>query len=522
MALLALLPVVAAVGVVWWLASIRAADRNAAWTRAQTAIGAGDYAAALVALTDAGDRPGVARLHAAVAASLPAAERDYQRAIERLAAGDDDAAIAALQTVLRRLPNFPHAAALAQQARAAKASRARQALTDAEASGDWAAAERAAAALVALDPGDRARSAQLAALRRDHAPVVVARDQELWLVDPLTGDARLLFDALPATRPVWNPDRTRIAFIAGMLARPDDAASLYVIDADGSDVRALVADVHPNAVPAWGPDGRQIAYTSVAARDLRRGSGLLTVHAVDVATDVDRDLTGATGRHAVTPTWSPDGRFIAFVARDISDAPGADGLADNAEVETIDLATGAIDNLTRGRLPGVIRVLWSPTAPQILAYSRRLPLGTGATDPVGALRLSRIDVATGAIVTLDRAVFATAPGWAPAWSPDGAALAYVDNDGTVVVLRDGRRERIPTGKDLLGELTWSPDGTRLLAPAGNALDGSAIIDPDRPAARPALLSIAFDTTWPTGTPQWSAASGDPAARAGAYGAALDH
>jgi hypothetical protein len=80
----------------------------------------------------------------------------------------------------------------------------------------------------------------------------------------------------------------------------------------------------------------------------------------------------------------------------------------------------------------------------------------------------------------------------------------------VVVLRDGRRERIATGQELLGEVSWSPDGKRLLAPAANALDPSAIVDPNRPAAPPTLLPIAFDTTWPTGSPQWSGVAGQTA------------
>jgi Tol biopolymer transport system component len=330
----------------------------------------------------------------------------------------------------------------------------------------------------------------------------------------------LLYDALPATRPVWSPDRTRIAFIAGVLARPDDAAMLYVVNADGTGARELAANVHPNAVAAWSPDGREIAYTSVANWDLRQESGVLAVHVVDVATAVDRDVTSLTGRHAVTPTWSPDGRFLAVVARDVSDAPGARGLADDGDVETVDLATGATANLTHGRLPGVIRVIWSPVAPRILVYSRVLPNGQSAADPSAALSLSSLDVATGAIDTLDRAIFSTAPGWAPAWSPDGSAIGYVDDDGTILVLRDGQRLRIATGQDLLGEVSWSPDGSRLLAAAANTLDPSAIVVPSRPAAAPTLLPIAFDTTWPTGSPQWSAVGGASPPR-GAFGAGLD-
>jgi hypothetical protein len=96
------------------------------------------------------------------------------------------------------------------------------------------------------------------------------------------------------TAPAWSPDGRRVAF-----DRYDPGPStVYVIDADGSDLRALV----PGTSPTWSPDGSQIAYA--------HGGSL---YVVDADGGPSREVVRSEGRDGImTPAWSPDGKLFAY------------------------------------------------------------------------------------------------------------------------------------------------------------------------------------------------------------------
>jgi Tol biopolymer transport system component len=128
--------------------------------------------------------------------------------------------------------------------------------------------------------------------------------------DPNDPDSRVSFDA-----PAWSPDGTRIAFTRTTLDRKSTfRPRLYVIDANGGPARPLARAA---ADAAWSPDGRRIAFASVRDRNGKRCWDQCHLFAELYVMNADgtglKRLTRNPGDdHA--PSWSPDGRRIAFAS----------------------------------------------------------------------------------------------------------------------------------------------------------------------------------------------------------------
>ena len=474
----------------------------AAWyDHAEAALAAGDYEDALDAFAAAGTYHDAADRRTALAATLAPAQDAYLHGAAALAAGDPVAAIDLLLPVVRALPHYADGAALLAEARRQRAAELAGRADAAVARRDWLTAEQALVALVAADPGDSAAAARLVALRRDHAPLVFAREHALYLVGPDGADERLLTDEVSANRPVWSPDRSRLAFVAPDPNNHDAPGQLYVIGADGRDLTRLSATAHRNALPAWSPDGGRVAYTSVATWDADRGVGLLTIHVVDLATGVDRDVTGVTARHAMTPSWAPDGDRLAFISRRPPARATQSATSGPGDVYVLTLSSGQIVDLTEGQIPDVVRVSWSPRADRLLCYAYDEVTGAGTAG--SGVHLYTLDLPAGPPTLLASAIEAPTDAWSPAWSPDGDRLAWIDGRAVVVREANGEETRVETDAFVSGALTWSPDGRALLAVAADPNQSSLIVDfgADEPTLTP--LQIVYDTIWPTGTPQWS-------------------
>lgn len=82
---------------------------------------------------------------------------------------------------------------------------------------------------------------------------------------------------------------------------------LYVLPAAGGDLRQLTFTGSSNSEPTWSPDGRRIAFTS--ARDDSAQLYILDLASGGEPRRVTELAGGASG-----PIWSPDGRHLAFVS----------------------------------------------------------------------------------------------------------------------------------------------------------------------------------------------------------------
>lgn len=285
------------------------------------------------------------------------------------------------------------------------------------------------------------------------------------------------------------PDGNRIALIA--------LDSLWLITPNG---RATgIARLHQNATGlTWSADGRTLAWSGGPR-------GEEDLYATDIATGATRALTALPGAES-RPSWSPDGRRIAF----LHTGPEIRG----AETRLRVLATGDVlveqpDQTTDlGRGPGAYGLTpldmipqWSSDGSRMLAAR---PGGEVFVVPlVGVRRTLRVPAAASAVRWIgedsilylleDRMYAARLPSDSTAvaegqlLSQDAALYPSVARDGTVLyVSADGLRVRRPGGSTV--RLGW-PIRFRTPTPANLVIRNVRVVDGQESAGTPSDIMI---------------------------------
>jgi TolB protein len=218
------------------------------------------------------------------------------------------------------------------------------------------------------------------------------------------------------------------------------SARICLIDADGTGRRS-VTEQHAERYdvdPSWSPDGKRIAF----ARET--SAGPWGIYTFDVRSGRERLLitNKVDARH---PSWSPDGRKIAFTA--LTETPRT---VDYTGIYVMDADGGRARRLTPID-QWADQAAWSPDGRRI-AFLRWLPQKTGRVRAIASLRVMS---ASG---THERELVHRAT--APAWSPDGKRLAYTSSRVEICVVHaDGSSPRCLTRNDVRdSDPSWSPDG----------------------------------------------------------------
>ncbi len=132
-------------------------------------------------------------------------------------------------------------------------------------------------------------------------------DPEIWIADAGGGNSRRVTSFHgPDVSPTYNPKTgAQIAWISGRTGLPQ----LYIMEADGSGVQRMTDGGYATS-PSWSPNGQFLAF----AWDRKYGPGApggQDIYVMEVATRRWIQLTHEIGR-CDFPSWSPDGRHLVF------------------------------------------------------------------------------------------------------------------------------------------------------------------------------------------------------------------
>ena len=164
--------------------------------------------------------------------------------------------------------------------------------------------------------------------------------------------------------PSWSPDGKRIAFTS----ERDGNDEIYVMDADGGNQQNLTNHPEDERAPAWSPDGKRIAFVSDRDRFLDiHGFPTSEIYVMDADGGNPQNLTN-NPLYDMSPSWSPDGKRIVFSAHRDGHFIGEVGITE--EIYVMDTDGGNQQRLTENR-KNDWSPSWSPDGKRIAFASDR-------------------------------------------------------------------------------------------------------------------------------------------------------
>jgi dipeptidyl aminopeptidase/acylaminoacyl peptidase len=246
-----------------------------------------------------------------------------------------------------------------------------------------------------------------------------------------TGGAGVTTAGLNA-EPAWSPEGTRIAYVCANF-------SLCLMNADGSGQRALTdtgtwsGKYVYDEYPTWSPDGKKLAFQSNRG-DLNYGIWVVNSD----GSQLHRLAGNAAGDGDYSPSWSPDGNRIAFESDN----------GDSYDIYLMSPDGSLFARLTRTD-DDEDSPAWSPDATKIVYVRWR--------GDFSNLWLMNADGSGQHALTKG-----PADDFSPVWSPDGTKILFSSDRGGNIDLYvmnadgSGRPSRLTTAPEVEGFPSWQP------------------------------------------------------------------
>lgn len=270
---------------------------------------------------------------------------------------------------------------------------------------------------------------------------MIKKAAEIYLVQPDGNNLRrLTTDERHDYSPVWSPTGERVAYMSDPFApgsaNPNNIPTeVFILNLAGGTNIQIGAPKHHALEPIWSPDGERLAYVKVPTQ-VNMGDffnpSIDNAHIFLVNADGSNQIQ-ITPNHlrAVSPSWSPDGKWLAFAARPSSNA-------DTEETSAI-YAVKTDRSCWRQLMPGITGqiydVTWSPYDSQIALQSNRSMFEFGPLT----YTLTLLDAATQQnnplIVFEETEVTLQTPFGKPIWRPLCAVQAANCDLPTIPILQ---------------------------------------------------------------------------------------